>query len=231
MDACAAVARRYIFLRRKLPPGVFVGRVIDLQAFTATAVLLLLSRNTFPTDRRSFHVDTSQIQGVIAEVIKIMGQRSKDPTGFEFAEQAFNTLCALNQLLRQEENTASEQTLTLQVPLLGRLHIRRNVKSTQSTATTTIASSSLAPSSEAQSQDDMSASFLQGPIGYQVPTVMDGASAVPNGWGWNDFSWSIEDTHESLFNDAFMGDSMEQDALWYNTPNNSLSTWNMFNIF
>ncbi|GFF39888.1 hypothetical protein IFM58399_05736 [Aspergillus lentulus] len=231
MDACAAVARRYIFLRRKLPPGVFVGRVIDLQAFAATAVLLLLSRNTFPTDRRSFHVDTSQIQGVIAEVIKIMGQRSKDPTGFEFAEQAFNTLCALNQLLRQDETTASEQTLTLQVPLLGRLHIRRNVKSTQSTATNTIASPSLAPSSQPQDQDDMSASFLQGPVGYQLPTVMDGASAVPHGWGWNDFSWSIEDTHESLFNDAFMGDSMEQAPLWYNTPNNSLSTWNMFNIF
>ncbi|GIK02938.1 hypothetical protein Aspvir_007003 [Aspergillus viridinutans] len=229
MDACDALARRYISLRRKLPPGVFLARVIDLQAFTATAVLLLLSRNTFPTDRRNFHVDTSQIQGVIAEVIKIMGQRSKDPVGFEFAEQGFNTLCALNQLLRQEENTASEQTLTLQVPLLGRLHIRRNVKSTQMTATSATASSSL-DSSRAQRQDGISAALLEGPVGYQLPTVMDGASALPNGWEWNDFSWSIEDTHESLFNDAFMSDSMEQTALWYNTPSNSLSTWNMFNM-
>ncbi|RHZ49487.1 transcription factor domain-containing protein [Aspergillus thermomutatus] len=226
MDACDAVARRYIILRRKLPPGVFVARVIDLQAFTATAVLLLMSRNTSPTDRRSFHVDTSQIQGVIAEVIKIMGQRSKDPTGFEFAEQAFNTLCALNQLLRQEENTASEQTLTLQVPLLGRLHIRRNVKSTQMTATNANESSQLAPSSQAQTQDNISAALLQAPAGYQLPTLMDGASAVPNGWQWNDFSWSIEDTHESLFNDAFMGDSIEQTAFWYNTPNNAPATWN-----
>ncbi|KAH2404516.1 hypothetical protein KXV53_000543 [Aspergillus fumigatus] len=230
MDTCVAVARRYIFLRRKLPPGVFVGRVMDLQAFTAAALLLLLSRNTFPTERRSFHVDTSQIQGVIAEVIEIMGQRSKDPTGFEFVEQAFNTLCALNQLLRQEENNASEQTMTLQVPLLGRLHIRRNVKPPQSTAINAKASSTLAPSSHALSQGNVSASFLQGPVGCQLPTVMDGATVVQNGWGWNDFSWSIEDTHQSLFNDAFMGDSMGQAALWYNTSNNSLSTWNTFNI-
>ncbi|KAF7122641.1 hypothetical protein CNMCM5793_000666 [Aspergillus hiratsukae] len=212
MDACDAVARRYIFLRRKLPPGIFVARVIDLQAFTATAVLLLMSRNASPTDRRSFQVDTSQIQGVIAEVIKLMGQRSKDPMGFEFAEQAFNTLCSLNQLLRQDENTASEQTLTLQVPLLGRLHIRRNVKSSQTTATNAKEPSPLAPS-EARSQEAISAALLQGPVGYQAPTVMDGAGAVPNGLQWNDFSWSIEDTHESLFNDAFMGDALDQAAL------------------
>lgn len=227
MDACDAVARRYIFLRRKLPPGIFVTRVIDLQAFTATAVLLLLSRNASPTDRRSFQVDTSHIQGVIAEVIKLMGQRSQDPAGFEFAEQAFNTLCALHQLLRQDENTASEQTLTLQVPLLGRLHIRRNVKSTQMTATNAKEPSPLALS-QAQSQVDVSAALLQGSVGYQAPTVMDGAAAVPNGLQGNDFSWSIEDTHESLFNDAFMSDSLDQAALWYNTPNNPLATWNMF---
>lgn len=226
MDACDAVARRYIFLRRKLPPGIFVARVIDLQAFTATAVLLLMSRNASPTDRRSFHVDTSQIRGVIAEVIKLMGEKSKDPTGSEFAEQAFNTLCALNQLLKQEENTASEQTLTLQVPLLGRLHIRRNVKSTQMTATNAKEPSPLAPS-QAQSQADMTAALPQGPVGYQLPTVMDSASAVSNGWQWNDFSWSIEDTHESLFNDAFMGDSMDQTPLWYNISDNGPSTWNM----
>ncbi|GFF52090.1 hypothetical protein IFM46972_09452 [Aspergillus udagawae] len=227
MDACDAVARRYIFIRRKLPPGMFVGRVIDLQAFTATAVLLLLSRNTFPTDRRSFHVDTSQIQGVIAAVIKMMGQRSKDPTGFEFAEQAFNTLCALNQLLRQEEDTASGQTLTLQVPLLGRLHIRRNVKSTQMTASNAKTLSPVAASSQAQRQDNVSAALLQDPVGYQLPTAVDGTSAVPNGWQWNDFSWSIEDTHDSLFNDAFMDDSLEQAALWYNTPNDAFATWDM----
>jgi hypothetical protein len=157
----------------------------------------------------------------------MMGQRSKDPTGFEFAEQAFNTLCALNQLLRQEEDTASGQTLTLQVPLLGRLHIRRNVKSTQMTASNAKTSSQMAASSQAQRQDDVSAALLQDPVGYQLPTAVDGTSAVSNGWQWNDFSWSIEDTHDSLFNDAFMDDSLEQAALWYNTPNDAFATWDM----
>ncbi|MCJ1443726.1 MAG: hypothetical protein MMC23_004226 [Stictis urceolatum] len=33
IDACQSVARRYVSLRRKLPPGIFLSRVLDLQLF------------------------------------------------------------------------------------------------------------------------------------------------------------------------------------------------------
>jgi hypothetical protein len=48
MDACEAVAQRYQFLRRMLPPRFFLGQILDLQAFTATTVLLLTTHSSLP---------------------------------------------------------------------------------------------------------------------------------------------------------------------------------------
>ncbi|PIG84223.1 C6 finger domain protein [Aspergillus arachidicola] len=191
MNACEAVARRYLVLRRKLPAGLFMSRVLDLQALTAASVLLLLSHHVRSTDRHSFRVDLSHLHGVVSDIITLIGERARDPTNSDLAVEAYNTLRALDQLLRQDDHTGEVERLTVTVPLLGKIHVRRNTRSAPQPRLANQPSSQL--ESNMGTQTWISASHPlegQSSIGTNIP--VNEADPSPDEWRLTDLSWSVE---------------------------------------
>ncbi|KKK11851.1 hypothetical protein P175DRAFT_0559834 [Aspergillus ochraceoroseus IBT 24754] len=223
MDACESVAQRYQFVRQRLPPGLFTSRLLDLQAFTATVVLLLTSNACPSVDRRSFQIDKARLEGIVSEVIKLMSERSKDTCGSDFAERGVHTLCALKELLQQDESAAHVQELTLNVPLLGKVHICRNPLTSR-----------LPRPHNQSSSEVLSHPYARNPGDQVVPAIRDDPSLLiqndPPGdatqpssfFQWDQLSWFIEDTNENLLDDATMTETLDQGVMWqnafYNTP-------------
>ena len=222
MDACEAVAQRYQFLRRMLPPGFFLGQIMDLQAFTATTVLLLTSHRSLPMDRVNVNINKARIDGVIAEVIKLMGDKSNSVTGSDFARNGLATIRALNRLLQQDDNEAHVQEMTLKVPLLGKVHIRRNARKSGpfSEAINPPLPSELGiwkPNEQMVHQQ-----YGPPPLAVLPPNTYPPAALPAQDLHWDPFSWSIEDNHENLFQDTFMTENFDQFPTWQNKDNNVL---------
>lgn len=209
MNACEAVARRYLVLRRKLPAGLFMSRVLDLQALTAASVLLLLSHHVRSTDRHSFRVDISHLHGVVSDIITLIGERARDPTNSDLAVEAYNTLRALDQLLRQDDHTGEVERLTVTVPLLGKIHVRRNARSAPQPRVANQPSSQL--ESNMGIQTWISASHPlegQSSLGTNIP--VNEADPSPDEWRLTDLSWSVEGSLDNLLEDAFLSESIGQ---------------------
>ncbi|KAL3433562.1 hypothetical protein BDV09DRAFT_196655 [Aspergillus tetrazonus] len=224
IDACESVAQRYHFIRQKLPSGFFTLRMLDLQAFGAMAALLLLSHTSPFPDHRTFQIDKPRIERVVTQIIELMEEKSKDGVGADFAERGAKTLRALRSLLQQDANSPTPmQELTVNVPLLGNIHIRRNVPAVQNTVPERQQPSTLQQPADWPSQEQMitsafnpqlttSSTYMQGPL---VP------SHGPSNLQWEPLSWSVEDCGENLLDDALMVGAFDQAALWqsmyYNT--------------
>ncbi|KAL4994218.1 hypothetical protein BDV10DRAFT_189223 [Aspergillus recurvatus] len=219
IDACESVAQRYHFIRRKLPSGFFTLRMLDLQAFGAMAALLLLSHTCPFPDHRTFQIDRPRIERVVTQIIELMEEKSKDGVGVDFADRGAKTLRALWNLLQQDaSDPAPMQELTVNVPLLGNIHIRRNVPTAQ-----TILPESQRPSMMPQSADwpaheqvtpsaynpqlTTSSTYMQEPL---IP------SHGPSHMQWGPLSWSIENGGDNLLDDALMAETFDQAALWQN---------------
>ncbi|KAE8369264.1 hypothetical protein BDV27DRAFT_153144 [Aspergillus caelatus] len=209
MNACEAVARRYLVLRRKLPAGLFMSRILDLQALTAASVLLLLSHHVRSTDRHSLRVDISHLRGVVSDVITLIGERARDPTNSELAVEAYNTLRALDQLLYQDDRTGEVERLTVTVPLLGKIHVRRNTRSAPQSRVTNQPSSQL--ESNMGIQKWISASHpLEGQSGLGTNVPVNETDPTPDEWRLADLSWSVEGSLDNLLEDVFLNESIGQ---------------------
>ncbi|KAL6233614.1 hypothetical protein BDW75DRAFT_231810 [Aspergillus navahoensis] len=219
IDACESVAQRYHFIRRKLPSGFFTLRVLDLQAFGAMAALLLLSHTCPFPNHRTFHIDRPRIERVVTQIIELMEEKSKDGVGADFAERGAKTLRALRNLLQQDaSNHASMQELTVNVPLLGTIRIRRNVPTAQTTLSESQRGSMTPQSADWPAQQQMvpstynpqvttSGTYMQEPL---IP------NHCPSHMQWVPLSWSVEDGGENLLDDALMPETFDQAALWQN---------------
>ncbi|KAF5862729.1 hypothetical protein ETB97_011271 [Aspergillus alliaceus] len=212
MNACESVARRYLSLRRKLPAGLFMSQMLDLQALTAAAVLLILSHHICATDRPGFRVNVRHLHGVVAEVMNLIGERSKDPTNSQLTVEAFNTLRALSQLLRQDDHISEVQRLTVTVPLLGKIHIRRNPRPLRQSGVSH-QSSQVAASANAQKWNVIQPSLRNQSL-PNTNTPMNEAGPTPEELLLDDLSWSIEDTFDNLLEGAFLAESMDQPSSW-----------------
>ncbi|RMZ44172.1 C6 finger domain protein [Aspergillus flavus] len=209
MNACEAVARRYLVLRRKLPAGLFMSRVLDLQALTAASVLLLLSHHVRSTDRHSFRVDISHLHGVVSDIITLIGERARDPTNSDLAVEAYNTLRALDQLLRQDDHTREVERLTVTVPLLGKIHVRRNARSAPQPRVANQPSSQLESNMGIQTWTSASHPLDgQSSLGTNIP--VNEADPSPDEWRLTDLSWSVEGSLDNLLEDAFLSESIGQ---------------------
>ncbi|KAE8167461.1 hypothetical protein BDV40DRAFT_252963 [Aspergillus tamarii] len=209
MNACEAVARRYLVLRRKLPAGLFMSRVLDLQALTAASVLLLLSHHVRSTDRHSLRVDISHLHGLVSDVITLIGERARDPTNSELAVEAYNTLRALDQLLHQDDRIGEVERLTVTVPLLGKIHVRRNTRSAPQSRVNNQPSSQL--ESNMGIQKWISASHPlegQSSLGTNVP--VNETDPTPDEWRLTDLSWSVEGSLDNLLEDVYLNESIGQ---------------------
>lgn len=221
METCMSLAQQYHFVRRKLSPGMFATRLIDLQAFTAAVVLLLTSYSWPFMDQRNIQIDKPRLEGAVSQVVEVMRERSSDRVGSDIAKHGMNTLCALNKLLQQADDAVHVQELTLNVPLLGKMHIRRNIKT------------SPAPASRNQlpgevpfdpqpwkipSQTSLPPTQDQGPI-HTDPYVQNALQAGPD-LQWNNFSWIIEeDVGSNFFEDPLPLDTFES-TLWQDPYSN-----------
>ncbi|KAL3466970.1 major facilitator superfamily domain-containing protein [Aspergillus heterothallicus] len=216
IDACELVAHRYRFIRSKLPSGFFTLRMLDLQAFTA-GVLLLLTSHTCPSpDRHSFQIDKARLEGVVNQVIQLMEEKSQEGAGADFAQRGAHTIRSLRDLLQQEESTgAPVKELAANVPLIGKIRVRRNAQTpppfnpqTQGTSQPAVQPTNWG---QQQQQQALPAYNHQFPGGtYMQDTVM--AAPVGPDFQWDHLSWSIEDSSENMFDDAIMTGAFDQAA-------------------
>ncbi|KAL4737658.1 hypothetical protein BDV11DRAFT_151753 [Aspergillus similis] len=224
IDACESVAQRYNFIRRKLPLGFFTLRMLDLQAFGAMAALLLLSHTCQFPDHRTFQIDKPRIERVVTQIIELMEEKSKDGVGADFAERGAKTLRALRGLLQQDaSNPTPMQESTVNVPLLGNIHIRRNVPAAENKLPERQQPSMMQQSADWPSQQQM----ISSPFNPQLTTsstYMQGplvSSHGPSSLQLEPLSWSVEADGENLLDDAMMVETFDQAALWqsmyYNT--------------
>ncbi|KAF2095104.1 putative C6 finger domain protein [Rhizodiscina lignyota] len=207
IDACRSVVKRYQHLRRTLPSTFFLGRFLDLQVFTATVVLLLALHSTPSPSRLNMQADKAEIESLVAQIIELMDEKSHD-VGANFARHGVVTIRSLIKLLRQDENTANPEELTLKVPLLGQLHVRRNVRIEKERQVQIMRASEIPP--EPGSWKSNNTVPQANPLALAASTnpasqVQQGLPNLP----WDPFSWSIENNHDDIFQDALMGDNFD----------------------
>ncbi|KAJ9603199.1 hypothetical protein H2200_012494 [Cladophialophora chaetospira] len=218
MEACEEVAQRYQALRRLLPSGIFLSPMLDLQAFTATVVLLLSSHSGPASDRADVQANKLRVQDIAAQVLKVMDERSRDGAGANWARQGAVTIRALHGLLRGGGETIHAGNLSLKVPILGNINVRRNtghseMAKTQQPMQNLPGVGLWKPDAELNSQQMDVASLSQSqlaPLNMQEQTP----------WQWNPLSWSIEENNDNVFQDAFMADNFDQFGTWGGGYNN-----------
>jgi hypothetical protein len=250
MAACEGVAQRYQFLRQRLPYGFLLAHILDLQAFTATVILLLTTHGPLPADFCGLNSDKvgvvgelllcsglpyyalltqcslskqphsrklltprqsqARIEGEIAQVVKLMSDKANDVTCSQFVRNCVATICSLSRLLQQDDNVA--QKLSLKVPLLGKVHIRRNVVISKPLPQT-----ALSPCLPVPSDSSSWSSHIQ-TAAQQVPLVQINAPTLQTQpeWQSDNFSWSIDNNMDYFIQDALTAEDFDPFAPWQN---------------
>lgn len=114
--ACETMAQLYPNLRRTLPPGFFLCRIVDMQIFTAAAFLLLSAMGQGDT------VDMRQVS-MARMILEAMDTIPSNSHTGDFLQGASATIRSL--LTLAQDGSSSSQDLTLRIPLLGTVRIGR----------------------------------------------------------------------------------------------------------
>lgn len=217
LDACELLAQLYMSIRRKLPINIFISRLLDLQAFAAAVVLLLLtSHGSPPMDRFNLRSNATRIENLVAQVVDTMNEKSSSSN---VARQAVGTIRALYTLLQRDGSNPQVPELKLKVPLLGNVHIHRNVGPSQKP------NGNFPPSSQAMMDlDPWKPSAQIDPQQYAGPslttdTLVQQTAQQPGQWQWDPLSWSVDDYNEDFFQDALMAESLDPFDTWQNGVN------------
>ncbi|KAK4580396.1 hypothetical protein LTR86_000599 [Recurvomyces mirabilis] len=120
MEACRELARLYTIVRRMLPSGFFASRVLDLQALTA-AIVLLKKQHQAPSSAPAAGQETTAT--LIHRLLETMDLGASLPGG-KIAQQGAHAIRAIAALLSDKHST-EDRSLTLRVPLLGRIDVHR----------------------------------------------------------------------------------------------------------
>ncbi|KAK0255712.1 hypothetical protein LTS09_009382 [Friedmanniomyces endolithicus] len=126
-ETCRDLARRYHVLRGLLPNGFFACRLVDLQALTAAIFLLIKQHSSVQQvvvggTGMHVHADAST-RLLLEQLLEAMEVGAGQPGG-HFARQAAKAIRSVSDLLKNQEPSGN-QSLTLNVPLLGRIDVRR----------------------------------------------------------------------------------------------------------
>ena len=122
LDACLSMARRYCYLRRALPAGFFVCRIVDMQVFTAAVYLVLSSYEHGPEPTTQGRENLACVDRIVVTMDHVSKQ-----VGSEFALQAAAALRGLVQHLGSSR-ASDAPPMTLRVPLLGSIHVGRKTE-------------------------------------------------------------------------------------------------------
>lgn len=215
LSACENVARRFQLLRRILPSGMFLSRVLDLQAFTVTVVLLLMSHSWPSADRMGMEANKARIERRIVEVVNLLEEKSRDSPGSTFVQHGLVTIRSLCALLQDDPQGSNVQQLRLKVPLLGTVHVRRHGDRAQ------------APQVNSAQAVQHSMNSTPGQMYQQLNTQPTTTSSLVHDqtswaattqpqadWQQYPFSWSIEQDYENYFQDTWMGEDFDQFQMW-----------------
>ncbi|KAJ6110952.1 hypothetical protein N7486_003187 [Penicillium sp. IBT 16267x] len=205
--ACESVIQRYTALLEALPPGFFLYTMMELHTFTATVVLILLSHTPKTKQQFSLHVDKARTEREVDRVIDLMHRRINNTPTSRIAESAVNTLSSLTSLLKEEENATQRRKLMLDVPLLGKVHIQRNVREPQLPAVEKIEP----PQTSLRSTSRTSSQRSVPPLGVNAPS-----SSAQEVQQWDDLSWFIEEDPAYFLQDTLMPDTFDHNPLVYN---------------
>ncbi|OAP55553.1 hypothetical protein AYL99_10526 [Fonsecaea erecta] len=212
MEACEAVAQRYQPLRRLLPSGIFLSPIMDLQAFTATIVLLLTSHSGPSGNGLDSEANKARVQGIAAQVLQVMDEKSRDAANSSFARLGALTIRSLNALLQQNGDSTDSRQLDLKVPLLGNVNVRRNINPSQVPATSDQQPFQVQPDTGLWRPHDQILHQQPGIIPVNTSSQLALAQTTAE-WGLNPLSWSF-DTHDNFIQDAFMADTFDQTGMW-----------------
>ena len=128
LNASQELVRRYVSLRYILPPGFFLNRLIDLEAFTGAVFLLLASyRTTHSSKNLAAAVDVGVTTDLLDQVVRIMessADRASDRIGGDFARHIATSIRSLGSLLRQPQ-TSDSTKMVLNLPTVGKIHVSR----------------------------------------------------------------------------------------------------------
>jgi hypothetical protein len=125
INACESIVQRYQLLSRRLPPGLFLSGMLDLQAFSAAVTLLLIS-HMISTRSLDVGVDKVKISNKVEQVIKLLHEKSDSPPSPGFAYDGFTALCSLHDLLRGADDSLDPRQIAFHAPLLGKVQVKRN---------------------------------------------------------------------------------------------------------
>lgn len=211
VDACESVANRYHFLRRHFPSGIFLARIMDLQAFTAVVVLLLATYNPPLMERSDLRTTQSRIENLVARVTDLMEDDASTS-----AQTSVTAIRSLHFLLQQDGSGTDLQELSIKVPLLGNVRVRRNVQTSH--PSTVGALNPVQPLHEDSSWGPSEQTACP-PFGRSSDTTtnpLTDLTAQPEGeWQWDPLSWSVDNFNvDHLFQDTFMGDGEDQFDIW-----------------
>lgn len=204
MNACIFVVQRYQFLCRMLPPGFFLSRILDLQAFTAAVILLLTRKSWSSINLATSLIEKAKIENEVDQVIRLLRQRSRGLPGSHITHNAVNTILSLRKFLEEDEGVAQVHQITLNVPLLGRGHVRRNT----CTSLATISTGSR-PFELPSGSGSWNPSERFSPNTFHTATPMEDAVSAQGNWHQGDHLWFIENCLEDLLQEPFMGDGFD----------------------
>ncbi|KAK1059320.1 hypothetical protein LTR74_012718 [Friedmanniomyces endolithicus] len=194
-EACRNVAIRYPALRPLVLGGFFPVRLFDVQALTA-AVFLLHTCYCPGSSQTTEAAQTPSSRVLIQQIVDSMDLASQGIAG-HFAQEAARTIRSLAALLSNNSTTDSSY-ISLRVPLLGRIHVRR--QDTKPKSAESLAGSSAAPPPTRGTRDAASTPLLRsGRTGKVAPR--DAVANDPNSW-----SMEISEVVPFLTDDAYTQD-------------------------
>ena len=163
-QACRNMAARYVKLRGVLPPGFFAGRILDVQAMTSAVFLLYTSYGSTTKQTLSYQDDNDQSSTALVYEMLQMMQSVSGQAGGDFARQAATAIRGLDELLNRQ-SALDSQTLSLRIPMLGRVTVKRHSKQNANPDQSSSQTAHIQPSnSQAYQSTTQSAPMDQDPV-------------------------------------------------------------------
>ncbi|KAK6837209.1 hypothetical protein RU639_001369 [Aspergillus parasiticus] len=121
--ACESLVQRFLYLGPRLPTGLFLSGIINVQVFTAAATLLLLSQPPSSIHSFDFVFDKSILRHKVSQVIGLLRERSLNSSpGSKLAKEGCDALCFLCDIF-QSETPVDRSHLTFHIPFLGKVRV------------------------------------------------------------------------------------------------------------
>ncbi|KAH6879555.1 hypothetical protein B0T10DRAFT_413088 [Thelonectria olida] len=194
-EACSGLIRIYLRLRSLPSSGVPIWQLLDLQAFTAVVVLLLIDFGSISAGHFCLAGSSSLRAKALAEEVVEAMHSKQDQSNSNYAKQAISTIRTLLELFDEKKATHTDAKLSVKVPLLGKVHVRRREQN--------------------PSNIDSNVSQI---VSGSTPATSLASTRVPSqdAASWGSPSWSIDEDSNRILYEAIMEDWPVYD--WNSNP-------------